>query len=161
MKTLLLAIALTVTMQFSAQAKKDEDKPVPEATLDQFTLGEVMNGVEFKPESLKGNPVVIEFWGARCPPCVASLPELVKLERRGEAKGLKVVGVHVQQVPDEDVLQLLEKNRVKYPVLRSGYSPVKYPGIPAVFVFDRTGKLTWTGNPHDQKFDKAVRGVLK
>lgn len=160
MKTL-FAMILMVAMQFSAQAKKEEDKPVPEATLDQFTLGEVMNGVEFKPESLKGNPVVIEFWGARCPPCVASLPEMVKLQRRGEAKGLKVVGVHTQQVPDEDVLELLEKNRVKYPVLRYSGCPVEFSGIPTIFVFDRAGKLTWMGSPHDSKFDKAVREVMK
>jgi thiol-disulfide isomerase/thioredoxin len=138
-----------------------EREEVPDVRLEQFTLGDVMNGVAFQPDLLKGSPVVLEFWGVHCPPCVASLPDLVKLQRHNAAKGLKIVGVHSQTASDEEVLKVLEKARVQYPILRDGQSPVLFSGIPRVFVFDRTGKLTWMGSPHDSAFDKAVRAVLK
>jgi len=160
MKTYFFGLAIVADL-LVGMAFAEETGKTPDATLDQFTLGEVMNGVAFQKDDLKGKPVILEFWGAHCPPCLASLPELVKLQRRNESKGLKIVGVHSQNVPDEEILKVLEKAKVRYPILRKGQSPIPFSGIPRVFVFDRTGKLTWQGSPHDGAFDKAVRAILK
>lgn len=157
----LAAIALAVFLDGSAWAKDKETKAPEEATLDQFTMGDVLNGVPFKAEDLKGSPAVIEFWGVHCPPCVASLPELVKLQKKYDSKGLKIVGVHRQNAPDEEILKVLKTAKVSYPVVRGGTAPLKNDGIPHAFVFGRDGKMVWRGSPHDEAFMKAVRSVVK
>lgn len=149
-----LAAALFAVRAADAQS-------VPEAALDQFTFGEPLNDVEFRAEDLRGHPVILQFWGADCPPCVAFLPELTRLHRRHGSRGLKIVGIHAQRVPDERVLKLLEDANATYPVLRGGQSPIPFRGIPRAFVFNRGGQLLWTGNPHDRSFDRAVRDAMR
>lgn len=145
----------------AAWAKDKDAGPPEEATLDQFTMGDVLNGVPFKSEDLKGSPAVIEFWGVHCPPCVASLPEMVKLLKKYDSKGLKIVGVHRQDAKDEEILKVLKTAKVSYPVVRTGTAPLKNDGIPHAFVFGRDGKMVWRGSPHDEEFVKAVRSVVK
>ncbi|MFM7182152.1 MAG: TlpA disulfide reductase family protein [Verrucomicrobiales bacterium] len=155
-----LAVAFVAPVSLQAREKK-EDAAVPEANISQFGFGESINDVAFKKEDLEGKPAVIEYWGINCPPCVAFLPELAKIAKRYENKELKVVGVHAQNGTKEAINKLLDKAKVKYPVVENGACPINFSGIPRAFVFDKTGKLAWTGNPHDDGFLKAIREVTK
>lgn len=160
--TLVAALAVALVQPASLQAReKKEDAEVPAANISEFGFGESINEVAFKKEDLAGKPAVIEYWGINCPPCIAFLPELAKIAKRYENKGLKVVGVHAQEGTKEAVNKVLDKAKVKYPVVENGACPVDFSGIPRAFVFDKTGKLVWTGNPHDDGFQKAIRNVTK
>ena len=152
------ALALPVSL-FAKSDKKDE--AVPNATISQVKVGPIVNEVPFDAKSMEGKPVVIEEWGVNCPPCIASLPEMAKMAKRYEAKGLVVVGIHAQQATDEQINKILKTAKVKYPVARNGSVPVSTGGIPHALVFGKDGKLTWHGNPHDEAFQKAVRDVMK
>lgn len=159
---LVCALATSLFQPASLQAReKKEGAAVPEANLSQFGFGESINDVPFKKEDLEGKPVVIEYWGIHCPPCVAFLPELAKIAKRYDTKGLKVVGVHSQEGTKEEVNKVLDKAKVKYPVVGNAGCPIDFNGIPRAFVFDKTGKLVWTGNPHDDGFQKSLRTVTK
>jgi thiol-disulfide isomerase/thioredoxin len=160
--TLLAALAVSFVQPAALQAReKQEDAAVPDANISQFGFGESINDFPFKKEDLEGKPAVIEYWGINCPPCVAFLPELAKIAKRYENKGLKVVGVHAQAGTNEEINKVLDKARVKYPVVGNGACPIDFNGIPRAFVFDKAGKLVWTGNPHDDGFQKAIRNVTK
>ena len=155
----LLAIAL---LPISAIAKdKEETKAVPNASLADVQFGEVINEVPFNKEELAGKVVVVEEWGVNCPPCIASLPELAKLAKSNEKKGLVVVGIERQNSSKEDILKVLKTARVKYPVMANGSAPGGTGTIPHVCVFDTTGKLVWNGNPHDEDFERAVKKELR
>lgn len=158
---LLATLAAAICLPAPVAARDKEEAAVPEATISQFGFGEVINGVEFKKEDLEGKPVIVEYWGINCPPCIAFLPELAKIHRRYDNKGLKVVGVHAQAGTNEEINKVLDKAKVKYPVVANGNCPVNFSGIPRAFVFDKAGKLVWTGNPHDDGFEKAIRTVTK
>ena len=54
----LAVLAMAVFLGGAAWAKDKETKAPEEATLDQFTMGDVLNGVPFKAEELKGSPAV-------------------------------------------------------------------------------------------------------
>ncbi|MDZ4198403.1 MAG: TlpA disulfide reductase family protein [Kiritimatiellia bacterium] len=140
--------------------RKDKD-PLPDVSIDQITFGESLNNIPFDAKAIPGKPLIVEFWGVRCGPCVAFLPELARLHKKNRDKGLLVVGIHCQQADDQEVLKLLKEAKVAYPVLRSGNVPVPFSGIPHAFIFGRDGKLTWQGNPHDDEFEKAIRAVLR
>lgn len=160
--TLMLAFTAALSFSTPLQAReKKQEAAVPEANISQFGFGESINDVAFKKEDLEGKPAVIEYWGINCPPCVAFLPELAKIANRYDKRGLKVVGIHAQAGSKEQVNKVLDKAKVKYPVVGNANCPINFSGIPNAFVFDKTGKLVWTGNPHDDGFEKAIRTVTK
>jgi thiol-disulfide isomerase/thioredoxin len=153
----LIGIALLPAFSFA----KEEEKAVPDATLSDVRFGEVVNEVPFDKDSLAGKVVVVEVWGVNCPPCIASLPDLAKLARTNEKKGLVVVGMECQGGTKEQVLKLLKDARVKYPVMAGGSAPGGSGTIPHACVFNTSGKLVWTGNPHDDAFERSVKKELR
>jgi len=58
------------------------------------------SGKAVKLADLRGRYVLLEFWGHWCRPCVASMPVLIDLHERFAARGLTVVGVHVDAAAD-------------------------------------------------------------
>lgn len=162
MKSVVCLFVLAL-FQGSAFAKQKEEAkaPLPDATLAEVRFGEVVNEAPFNKDELTGKVVVVEVWGVNCPPCIASLPELAKLAKTYEKKGLAVVGLECQGSKKEDILKVLKSAKVKYPVMAGGSAPGIKGGIPYACVFDRGGKLVWNGNPHDENFERAVKKELR
>jgi thiol-disulfide isomerase/thioredoxin len=157
-----LVIALLALAAPAFAGKKDKDQPaVPDASIDQVRWTEVVNEAAFDQAGLAGKVVVVEEWGVNCPPCIASLPELAKLAKRYEKKGLVVVGLERQNSAKEDILKVLKKAKVKYPVMAGGSTPVPSDGIPHALVFGADGKLVWHGNPAADEFEDSVKDALK
>ena len=78
-------------------------KPAPE--LQQIKAWK--NGGPTTLKNLRGKWVVLDFWGYWCGPCVASMPELMKLHDEFGDKGLVVIAVHDDSV---DSIEELDKN---------------------------------------------------
>lgn len=55
--------------------------------------GLTADGKPFKLSDLKGQVVLIDFWGSWCGPCRASMPHLKELHERYKEKGFEIVGV--------------------------------------------------------------------
>lgn len=164
MKAITSIVAALCALALPAMAdKKDKDAAsVPDTTLSKAQIpAEVVNGVEFDKASLEGKVVVIEEWGVNCPPCIASLPDMAKLAKRYEKKGLVVIGLERQQGSKEEILKLLKPARVQYPVFSGGSSGVASDGIPHACVFGSDGKLIWHGHPMDKEFEDSVKDALK
>ncbi len=90
------------------------------------------------------------------------MPQLVALHKRKADKGLVVVGLHVQNATEDEIVEVSKKLKIKFPVTSGGNGgPVKVSGIPHSAVFDATGKLIFEGHPADKDFDKAVDKALK
>jgi thiol-disulfide isomerase/thioredoxin len=159
MKCIATIAALAVTTL--GLLAKEKEAAVPDATLDQVQWGEVVNDVEFDADALEGKVVVVEEWGVNCPPCIASLPDLAKLAKRYDDKGLVVVGLERQNSTAEDINKVLKDARVKYPVMKGGSAPVSTGGIPHACVFGVDGKLVWHGHPADKEFERALKAALR
>lgn len=52
-------------------------------------------GKPIKFADLKGQYVLVDFWGYWCGPCVGAMPVLIELHEKFAGKGLAIVGVHV------------------------------------------------------------------
>jgi thiol-disulfide isomerase/thioredoxin len=161
MKTIACLIGIALLPGFSFADQKEEAKGVPDASLSDVRFGEVVNDVPFDKEALAGKVVVVETWGVNCPPCIASLPDLAKLARTGEKKGLVVVGLECQGGTKEQILKLLKDARVKFPVMSGGSAPGGNGSIPRAAVFNTEGKLVWSGNPHDDEFERSVKKAMR
>lgn len=91
--------------------------PVPEgdvARLD-FTLKD-MHGKEVSLASFRGKPIILNFWATWCGPCKAEIPALVQLADQYRAQELTVLGVSVDDSPD-DLKRFAAEYKMNYPVL--------------------------------------------
>lgn len=68
-------------------------QPVPNIT------GTTLDGQSFDLASLRGKPVLVNFWGPGCVPCRDEFPLLLDELRRHGADGLAVVGVLMYDSP--------------------------------------------------------------
>src|SRR5919107_5621299 len=56
-----------------------------------------LDGPELSLSSLRGNVVILNFWATWCGPCRAEMPALERVSVQYLERGLRVVGVDVQE----------------------------------------------------------------
>jgi cytochrome c biogenesis protein CcmG/thiol:disulfide interchange protein DsbE len=125
-----------------------DDGKVLAGPAPNFTLEDI-SGEPLSLSEVKGKVVVVDFWATWCGPCLMSIPELVDLQDKYEAKGLVVVGISVDdEVSKGELLAFKEKMRINYRVLKANNKVYEdYFGrtsgfsIPTLFVIDREGKV--------------------
>jgi len=84
-------------------AKALKGKPAP-----AFKL-KLAGGGEFDVTAEKGkNIVILDFWATWCGPCRNSMPNLIKLAKEFEGKGVILVSVNLEEA-EEDVLAFIKK----------------------------------------------------
>jgi len=132
--------------------------------LGRTRLGDVWMGPAITQDDLRGQVVLLEFWGYRCPPCIASIPHLAKLQAQGASRGLVVIGAHAQGATDAikaRALAIAKAKGANYTILSYARVPdAKFRAIPRVFVFDHRGEVVFEGLPN-KKMDEAVVAAVK
>ncbi len=101
------------------------------------------------PEDPAARVVVISFFASWCEPCRRELPFLVQLDRMYRERGLRVLGVNVDQddAGIEAARRMIAAAKVGYPVLsdRFNFLARRYLGdqapLPSVFVLRRDGTI--------------------
>lgn len=82
-----------------------------------------LDGDVFSMASLRGKPVLLNFWATWCPPCVEELPLLSSFYQEYSAKGWQMLGLAVDQL--EPVKRFLVKSPVTFPVVLAGVPGVE------------------------------------
>jgi thiol-disulfide isomerase/thioredoxin len=136
------------------------DGPNLEFTIAGLRLGRQVSGLPCTPESLAHRPVLLEFWGIHCPPCLKSMPKLEELHRGLGPQGLVVIGAHAQDgTPDEVRAAAVDRGAtfaiVEHATVEGG---MDFDGIPHCMLFDHTGKCVYRGSPFEVH-DAAVAVV--
>jgi thiol-disulfide isomerase/thioredoxin len=83
-------------------------KPAPEL---ESVMG--WSGKSVKLADLKGQYVLVEYWGFWCGPCIKQMPMLVELHEKFGGKGLTVVGVHMDLGGDVDTAAKLDEKMAR------------------------------------------------
>jgi cytochrome c biogenesis protein CcmG/thiol:disulfide interchange protein DsbE len=119
--------------------------------------------------SLRGSVVLLNVWATWCIPCRREIPELEALHQQYSARGLRVVGVSVDdEGADSDVADFMQNFGMRYTVARDASDRVSeifaIPGVPASFLIDRTGVIRWRHlgpfKSSDADFLKALQKLL-
>lgn len=72
------------------------------------------DGGKLAMQSLKGKPLLINFWATWCPPCVEELPLLERFYNQNKAKSMQIVGLAADK--PEAVRTFLKKLPLTFPI---------------------------------------------
>jgi thiol-disulfide isomerase/thioredoxin len=105
------------------------------------------DGTRLAMASLRGHPVVLNFWATWCPPCVREMPALDRFAREHAARGWRVVGLAADK--PEPVREFLARTPVSYAIGLTGFAGVELSrglgnlagGLPFTVLFDRDARL--------------------
>ncbi len=120
-----------------------EEKP-PEkgdAMLD-FTL-DGLDGQANSLASYKGQPIVLNFWGTFCEPCVREMPLLERFHQEHVDEGLQVIGVNLNE-PVVSVRSFVRETDVSFQILLDKDVVRKRYGVlyfPTTFFIDKDGTI--------------------
>ncbi len=97
--------------------------------------------------SLKGRPLVVNFWATWCPPCVEEMPELSALQAELSGAGVQVIGIGVDSA--SNIRQFASTRDFAYPLLVAGAAGIELSrrlgngagGLPFTVVIDANGQV--------------------
>ena len=75
-----------------------------------------MHGRDVRLSDYAGKPLVINLWATWCGPCRLEMPQLVDLAARYKDRGLTILGISVDDTP-EDIRAFAKEFDVNYPLL--------------------------------------------
>lgn len=107
------------------------------------------NGVATRLSSFRGKYVLLDFWASWCGPCRAENPNLVRVYQQYKGKGLRIVGISLDQPNARDRwLQAIHDDRLEWTQLSDlkfwrNEVAVQYgiQAIPQNFLIDPAGKI--------------------
>lgn len=115
MKTLLTATLLFFSLLTYTQAAEKES-PLVQMTMTDvagqtYDVIGTEQGLNIK--GLEGKIVFLEFFGHKCPPCLASIPHLINLQNKYKDT-LAIVAIEVQGYNNEEVTAFVKEKGINY-----------------------------------------------
>jgi cytochrome c biogenesis protein CcmG/thiol:disulfide interchange protein DsbE len=133
-------------------------QPVPNVA------GTTLDGQPFDLATVRGHPVVINFWGPSCVPCRTEFPLLAAKAREHAADGLVIVGVLTDDPPD-GARAFVSQYGATWPTvidpgasIKSAYQVVARPQS---YFVDRAGNLRsiQIGEVRDVDFERQYAAI--
>jgi thiol-disulfide isomerase/thioredoxin len=92
--------------------------PAPVEQLLWSSRFEQPDGSPLALDTLRGRPLVINFWATWCPPCVEEMPLLDAFYQENSSKGWQIVGIAIDQ--PSAVRRFLAAQPIHYPIALGG-----------------------------------------
>ena len=127
----------------------------------EFT--DAITGKHVSMKDLRGKVVVVDFWATWCGPCVAEIPEMLRLYAKYHDRGVEFLGVS-HDLPEEDgglesLKKFVKEREIPWPQYYEARQMGRFlkgepmedfseswgiRGIPTVFLIDAEGRLSST-----------------
>ena len=115
-------------------------------------------------QKMKGKVVLVDFWAAWCGPCIASLPEMIRLYNQYHDEGFEIVGINMDK-QQRAMEQVVHRFKMPWPQYFDGRGwgtkfALEYDvrAIPAVWLVDKKGILR-TMNAREN-LEERIRELL-
>jgi peroxiredoxin len=111
--------------------------------------GETLDGEQVSLASYAGKVVVVNVWGARCPPCRAEADDLAEAARELAPQGVQFLGINTRDPSRENARSFERRYDVPYPSIYDpgGRNLLAFRGtltpnaIPSTVVIDAEGRV--------------------
>jgi thiol-disulfide isomerase/thioredoxin len=142
--TIFSAVAVCLLWALSMSASAAPDAPAAQP----------LSASEFRAvlQKQQGEVLVVNFWATWCVPCLREVPDLLKLESEFGSRGVKLIGVAVDD-PAPQAAQVEQFRRKYFPAfltyarvgpemdeLASVIDPAWNEVVPTTYIIDRRGK---------------------
>jgi cytochrome c biogenesis protein CcmG, thiol:disulfide interchange protein DsbE len=122
-----------------------ERAPKVGAPAPPFSLLRLGGGGTLALASLRGKPVVLNFWASWCGPCKSEAAVLERSYRRYSAQGVVFVGVDYHDVTS-DARRFISAHGLSFPMVQDGSGDVTQnqygiSQVPETYVVDRSGRI--------------------
>jgi len=132
--------------------------PAPPLQLQTF------DGSPFDAKSLKGHPVLLEFWSSWCVPCVQEMKSVAYLAKKYGPQGLIIIGINWSDDRNA-ALEFLRKNKYQWLNLRDtkGETAKSWMlnGVPLLAIIDSAGNIAFYHSGYEQPEETAIVDALK
>ncbi|HEV7912854.1 MAG TPA: TlpA disulfide reductase family protein [Albitalea sp.] len=126
------------------RARAASDAPDPSFWQMRF---EQPGGGTLAMASMRGQPLLVNFWATWCAPCVREMPMLDRFHRQRHAAGWRVVGLAIDGAAP--VQEFLTKLPVGFPIGLAGIEGIELArslgnhagALPFTVLFDRSGRI--------------------
>jgi len=151
---LLVAALVFVAMAMNGGARPLEvGTAAPELHLLSY------DGKSWDLERFAGKPIIVNFWGTWCPPCLQELPHFAKAARAYEGK-VVFVGAAVNS-PAEDVFRVIRRFGIDYPIAAvDGHSSSLWNArtLPSTYLLNAEHEVVWSiaGAITQRELDAAI-----
>lgn len=141
-----------VKLRLEAVEKSGVGMQAPEV-LTKNTL----DGSEFKLSSLKGNYVLLDFWGTWCGPCMAEMPKIKEYYNKYGDKNFKVLGVNSGDAKPKWKKAIKEHNfnwtHIQTNDDNNLLIPFNVSSFPTKILIDPSGKIIYSSKNTESKVD--------
>lgn len=101
------------------------------------------DGAHYTLSGLRDKWVLVNFWAPWCSPCIQEMPDLVALQQ--QHKDVQVIGVAVMYQSRKEVLDMVTKQSLSYPIVFGNEDTAGdfggLDGTPTSFLYSPSGKL--------------------
>lgn len=113
-KKLLASLALLLVLLTSTHAANDMKMSMTDINGKTYQVAGTEQGLKI--QGLEGKIVFLEFFGHKCPPCLASIPHLIDLQKKYKNK-LAIVAVEVQGYNNSQLQKFAKQKGMNYIVV--------------------------------------------
>jgi cytochrome c biogenesis protein CcmG/thiol:disulfide interchange protein DsbE len=144
----------TATIQADTQRR-----PAPEFALKDSA------GKTITLKKYRGKVVVLDFWATWCHGCKEEIPWFSEFERKYSAKGLRVIGISLDEEGWQKVRPFLVTANIPYRIVVGDDATAKkyaIESLPDTFLIDRKGKIAtaYTGMVDRDNLERNIQTML-
>ncbi|MBY0471247.1 TlpA family protein disulfide reductase [bacterium] len=124
-----------------------------------------LQGESFPVSDLKNKLTILNFWASWCDACIVEVPSLVKLRYEYRDRGLEILGINLDENPDDIVPFLVKRLGIEYPVFVDPSGEIagllEVGAIPHTVVFDSDRKILLIETGERDWFDSEIRTLVE
>ena len=153
----LLAVGLIVWALLGGRAPLEVGNPAPELLLTSYDKR------GWSLEKFEGKPIVVNFWGTWCPPCLQELPDFAETARKHPE--VVFIGAAVQS-PAAEVAKLARRMDIPYllaEVSERGVRDWNARSLPSTYILDKDHKIVYamTGPMRSHDLERVFKEKLR
>lgn len=148
------------------QSAIDDKQKIEEGSVAPNFMLPLLGGDSMQLEDLRGQGIVLNFWGTWCDPCRKEMPALNQAHNKYKDRGVQVLAVNIGE-SDVTVNRFVEQYQLSFPILMDKQSEItalyEIGPIPTTFFIDGEGvvrRIVIGGPMSEQVIEQYIQEIL-